>query len=243
MKDTTRRNKTMKPESFRENIVYIDDREPVNVKEELAIYFNTKQIPTKITRFETGDFYYNGVMIERKDCMDFVNSWKDHRIENQRLRMKELQQKHDIHPYIIIQGTYQDIEKTINNYNGINFTKQQWIGAQNSLQEMGIGIIHLEERINHNLLAYTIDNLAHHKNKNKTYHQVYIEPDGYDWQMKAYQCIKGVGYTKAKILHDNIDLKKLLSMDKNTAMKKLIKIKGIGQKFAEKICNDLELPE
>ena len=61
--------------------------------------------------------------------------------------------------------------------------------------------------------------------------------------MKAYQCIKGVGYTKAKILHDNLDLKELLSMDKNTAMKKLIKIKGIGQKFAEKICNDLELPE
>lgn len=228
--------------------VYIDDREPVNVRQTVQNYFETKGIPTQVTRMKTGDFFFNGILIERKDCFDFISSWKTQRIENQRLNMlrycKQFTGRQKIHPYVVIMGNYYTADHYMQK-SPINFTMKQWLGAVMSLEEMGIGVIQIDWRRANKLLAYTLERLAERKEENKTriYHNVFVEPKGQNWDMKAYQCFPRVGYSMAKKLSETITIRDLLRRPRENAIKELTSVDGVGQKIANSIMDELEKGE
>lgn len=221
---------------FKDDTVYIDDREPTVVKDAVKDYFESKAIPCRVTRMETGDFFYNGILVERKDCIDLVQSIKDARLNNQRLRMVKMAQKGDIHPYVIIQGTYNTAFKNLKHLPRVHiFTRKSWTSAIAHLEEMGIGVFNIEFRFKHDILPLVIDCLAKHKKDDKPLHEVFVEPQGLTWDMKAYQCIEGIGYTKAKDLAETITIRDLMRRPRDNAIEVLTTIKGIGTKRAENI--------
>lgn len=233
---------------MRNGIVYIDDREPVKVRNAVKDYFETKGVPTQVTRMKTGDFFFNGILIERKDCFDFISSWKTQRIENQRLNMlrycKQFTGKKSIHPYVVIMGDYYTAERYMQK-SPINFSMKQWLGAVMSLEEMGIGVIQIDWRKANKLLAYTLERLAERKEENKTriYHNVFIEPDGQSWDMKAYQCFPRVGYSMAKKLAEHISIRDLLRRPRENAIQELTSVDGVGQVIANNIMDELTKDE
>ena len=230
---------------FTDTTCYIDDREPPKVVKEVTDYFNTKQVKTKKTRLEVGDFIYNGIILERKDCVDFIASWKDARIINQRNNMIRESQKDGYHPYILVQGTYTDATRQLSHVASIKerYPYKAWLNGILSLQEKGIGIVQIEQRTNHKNIALTLEGLAKYKNDDKPLHDVFIEPEGQTWDIKAYQCFKGVGYTTAKKLAELMSIQDLLRRPRDNAIKTLCTLPGIGTKKATYIYNTIHKNE
>ena len=143
-------------------------------------------------------------------------------------------QKNKYHPYIVIQGSYTDAIRQLEHVPQIRerYQFKSWLNGILSLQEKGIGIIQLERRVNHTHLAMVLDGLAKYKNEDKILHDVFIEPEGQTWDIKAYQCFKGVGYTTAKKLADLMSIQDLLRRPRDNAIKTLCTLPGIGTKKA-----------
>lgn len=230
--------------TFHENTVYMDDREPPKVLSKIKDYFETQQVPTKKTRLDVGDFVYNGIIVERKDCVDFIASWKDARIINQRNNMIRLSQKMNYHPYVVIQGTFTDATRQLDKIPNLERYKYKaWLNGILSLQEKGIGVIQLERRANHNHLAMVLEGLAKYKNEDRILHDIFIEPEGQSWDVKAYQCFKGVGYSTAKKLADAVSIQDLLRRPRENAIKTLCAVPNVGKKRATYIYETIHKKE
>lgn len=232
-------------ENLQKDMVYIDDREPKKVVNDITTYFNTRQIRTKKLRLECGDFFYNGILLERKDCIDWIASWKDARIINQRNKMLRTSQTNKYHPYLLIQGTYLQAQQQLQTikHTQARYSWNSWLNGTLSLQEKGINIIQLPQRTAHTQIAQVLETLAKYKNEDKILHDILIEPEGQTWDMKAYQCIPGIGYTTAKAISETISIEDLLRRPKDNAIKTLCQVEKIGEKKAKQIYNTIHTKE
>lgn len=221
-------------------ILYIDSREPSEVIRRVTNAFHNIA-PVETQQLECGDFIYNNIVIERKDCTDFISSWKDARLINQRNNLMRMQQRWGFHPYIVLQGDFFDVERQFQRSPNIRgYSYKTWINGIASLAEMGINVIQLMPRFNHERLAQTIIALDKHFSDEKVYHDVFIEPEGFSWDHKSLQCIKGVGYNTAKAISDEYSIRDLMRRTQKSAISALTGIEGIGNERAKKIYKEIQ---
>jgi ERCC4-type nuclease len=102
-----RQNSLAKLRHSYDKVLVIDDREPLDFAEQLAMHCT---IPIDIRRLKTGDYVIDDVAIERKLINDFAASIIDKRLKNQAIRLK----KEFKYPYILIQGGLPEVDSEIN---------------------------------------------------------------------------------------------------------------------------------
>ena len=231
--------------NLQNDMVYIDDREPKKVVNDVTTYFHTRNVRTKKQRLDCGDFFYNGILLERKDCIDWIASWRDARIINQRNKMLRESQANGYHPYVLIQGTFIQAQQQLQTIKHLQtrYSWESWLNGTLSLQEKGIDIVQLPQRTAHTQIAQVLEGLAKYKNEDKVLHDVFIEPEGLSWDMKAYQCIQGIGYTIAKELAETISIEDLLRRPKENAIKTLCTVNKVGEKKARLIYDTIHTKE
>lgn len=87
-------------------LLYIDSREPKTVQEKVKKIGLSHNFTVETRYMDIGDYVFEdqGIAIERKTVMDFVNSVRDGRIETQ---MRNLEQYE--HPYLFISGSFKSL--------------------------------------------------------------------------------------------------------------------------------------
>lgn len=221
------------------NTLIIDSREPRNIKIDLKKYFIEDDIHTEVQELQQGDFKYGKLLIERKEIADLNSSLHDGRIKNQTYRMLREKQEQDIHPYIIIQGSYTKLFKQ-SRYNNFHcMTRKQYYGLIASLNEKGINTIQLEGKGTKELYTILRALITHENTERTEIKEVLLKPCIQSYSTRCYYMIDGIGEQKAKQISDKFPLNKLIQVPEEMK-NELTEIDGIGDRTADKIIKTLK---
>jgi len=203
---------------FRNDVV-IDDREKPWVLEKGYEYFPH----LSVERLEVGDLVCGDVCIERKEIHDFASSIIDGRLKKQAKRMLERFKA----PFIFVVGDWEPLKEQ-EHFEW--FTEQHYTGAVASTAAgIGVPVISCKDEDIFWLMATKF--FERYDPSRPIVIKEIIRPKGDDTYVSMLCCVEGIGESKAKLILKNHHFLTL----PNVTKEELMKIPGIGDKYATSI--------
>lgn len=197
----------------------------------------------KKTTLPVGDFYQNGVVIERKSVPDFISSIRSGHLQKQLVQMDEgLKSGVFKASYLIVSGVFSK-EVMYNRYIK-NWTVEHQLGALASISARYLTkVVQVE---NDTQLVKLISKLVDKStdNKNVTVFETELMKSKMttdDLRAKMIGCIDGIGLGKAKEISEISNLCLFDKKGEPMTTDILCKIEGIGKKIADKILNSFDV--
>ena len=212
----------------------VDSNEKDRIKSATK-YYEKQKVNVRVEKLEIGDYLFdNKVVFEFKTVEDFVSSIQDNRVFNQSIDMAE---NYD-HRFVIIQGTESDRAKALamsKHYQQVSVF--QYLGAIASINRYCTVIESYSPFIDEAYYRMLIN--AKKCLQNKPIVKRFSKKDKnpcFNW---LTYCNYGINYKKANDIVSRLDLNTLEDLF-NLTIEDLTSVKGIGEKTAEKIIQNIK---
>lgn len=200
--------------------VLVDNREKPETIQRGRAHFKD----LTVTTLPVGDVVCGNIVVERKKVEDFEASIKDSRYINQACNMIGASEK-GAHCYILIEGSFKELCKS--GYSTIS--REQFYGAIASLSERYmITVLMVEDNYDFWLM---VEKLIAKYNDQRPIKRVVVAPNGETVTTRMLQGITGLGEVRARAIADLFTIADLALLNPDD----LVKIEGIGPKYAENI--------
>lgn len=214
-------------------ILYVDSREPENVRSKIRKELNERNVPVTVMEEEldTGDFVFGDIVIERKEASDFVSSITDGRLSEQSSKMSV---DFGEHKYVIVEGDpYGVVHSNIHDnsivgmFCSLGFKKDVKVVPVKTLSHTLFAVARIVE--------YSLDDESFDPAE---FALSRTEADKEDVTVSMIACIEGISVDRARDVIEHIgadSVQDVAESDVDT----LQEIEGVGEKRANKILDSV----